>query len=136
MEKAKSRNMPFNFEYLVLICKLYKLDSQKKKSKKNKNKPDEPEVIWSNAEEEVFEEVRFLKQNIPWEFFVFIEMLPSVVTTKLFFGRWQTANLNFVSRMTLILVLVVNGMRMMLKWLHGEKFLFSMRQSWMMQLTE
>lgn len=57
MEKAKSRNMPFNFEYLVLICKLYKLDSQKKKSKKNKNKPDEPEVIWSNAEEEVFEEV-------------------------------------------------------------------------------
>lgn len=57
MEKAKGRNMPFNFEYFVLICKMYQLDSKKKKSKKNKNKPDEPEVIWSNAEEEVFEEV-------------------------------------------------------------------------------
>ncbi|XP_034256423.1 protein BCCIP homolog [Thrips palmi] len=57
MDKAKSRNMPFNFEYLILICKLYKVDSMKKKSKKNKNKPDEPAVIWSNAEEEVFEEV-------------------------------------------------------------------------------
>lgn len=57
LEKAKSRKMPFDFHYFVLICKLYKMDHTKKKSKKNKNKEAEPEILWSNAEEEVFLEV-------------------------------------------------------------------------------
>lgn len=49
--------MPFDFQYFVMICKLYKMDHGKKKSKKNKNMEPEPEVVWSNAEEEVFQEV-------------------------------------------------------------------------------
>ena len=57
IEKAKIRKMPFDFQYFVMICKLYKSDQMKKKSKKNKDKAPEPDVLWSNAEEEVFEEV-------------------------------------------------------------------------------
>lgn len=57
IEKAKSRKMPFDFQYFVMICKLYKMDHMKKKSKKNKNKEPEPEVLWSNAEEEVIQEL-------------------------------------------------------------------------------
>lgn len=57
VDKAKSRKMPFDFQYYVLICKLYKSEPKQKKSKKNKNKAPEPDVLWSNAEEEVFQEV-------------------------------------------------------------------------------
>ena len=44
MDRACRRNLPFKFNYLILICKLYKLaDSDK-------------EVIWSNPEEEIIAE--------------------------------------------------------------------------------
>lgn len=46
--------MPFDFSYYILICKLYKLETKKKKKNKAKNVP---EVIWSNQEEEFIDDV-------------------------------------------------------------------------------
>ena len=45
--------MPYNFTYLVLISKIYKLKNRKKK---NKGAPLD-EIIWSNPEEEIFAQV-------------------------------------------------------------------------------
>lgn len=61
IQRAKSKNLPFNFTYFILISKLYKVDNssqKKKKSGKNKNamKTDEQEIIWSNPEEELFDQ--------------------------------------------------------------------------------
>lgn len=50
LAKVKAKNPANDFTYLIMICKLYKM----KPSKKNKNE----QVIWSNAEEEIFDEVR------------------------------------------------------------------------------
>ncbi|XP_078048863.1 protein BCCIP homolog isoform X1 [Augochlora pura] len=57
--RATSKRMPFNFAYYVLICKLYKTEDQKvgKKSKsKKKDGTEEPTILWSNPEEEIFAE--------------------------------------------------------------------------------
>lgn len=43
--------------YFIMICKLYKLEHRNKGNKKNKT-----QIIWSNAEEELFDEV-FLLNN-------------------------------------------------------------------------
>ncbi|KAL6427410.1 hypothetical protein ACFW04_008741 [Cataglyphis niger] len=59
VKRATSRNMPFNFSYYILICKLYKSEDKKigKKSKnKNRNIGSEPSILWSNPEEEIFAE--------------------------------------------------------------------------------
>jgi len=59
LKRANSRNMPFNFSYYVLICKLYKSEdkrAEKKTKSKNKNAASEPSVLWSNPEEEIFAE--------------------------------------------------------------------------------
>ncbi|XP_077282472.1 protein BCCIP homolog isoform X2 [Temnothorax americanus] len=60
LKRATSKNMPFNFSYYILICKLYKTEDKKagKKTKnKNKNAGNEPvSILWSNAEEEIFAE--------------------------------------------------------------------------------
>lgn len=69
VKRANSRNMPFNFSYYILICKLYKSEDKKigKKSKnKNKSTNNEPLVLWSNPEEEIFAE----KATISFEFSV------------------------------------------------------------------
>uniref|UniRef100_A0A2S2PID7 Protein BCCIP n=1 Tax=Schizaphis graminum TaxID=13262 RepID=A0A2S2PID7_SCHGA len=47
----KSKNPLYNFDYLIMISKLYKM----KKDKKGKNL-EGCEVFWSNAEEEFFDE--------------------------------------------------------------------------------
>lgn len=57
MAKAKLKDPSNNFAYLIMICKLYKMKKSKKGNKKN-----ETEIIWSNAEEEVFDEVCLLKR--------------------------------------------------------------------------
>ena len=58
MKRATSKKMPFDFAYLILICKLYKPSEQeettKKKKNKRKNVNEEPEIYWSNPEEEIF----------------------------------------------------------------------------------
>ena len=57
MRRAVNKNMPYHFSYYILICKLYKTneENQKKKSKsKRKNATEEPNVMWSNPEEEIF----------------------------------------------------------------------------------
>lgn len=59
LKRAVSKNMPFNFSYYILICKLYKTEDKKvgKKAKsKNKNVGSEPSILWSNPEEEIFAE--------------------------------------------------------------------------------
>lgn len=61
VKRANSKNMPFNFSYYILICKLYKWEdnnktSGKKSKRKNKNAGNEPNILWSNREEEIFAE--------------------------------------------------------------------------------
>lgn len=59
LKRANSKNMPFNFSYYILICKLYKTEDkrvEKKTKSKNKNAGSEPSILWSNPEEEIFAE--------------------------------------------------------------------------------
>lgn len=58
IERANNRNMPFNFSYYILICKLYKSDDKKIENSKNKKKnvDNVSSVLWSNPEEEIFAE--------------------------------------------------------------------------------
>jgi len=62
LKRAISKNMPFNFAYYVLICKLYKTkDAKAGKTiqnwkNKNKNISSKPSLLWSNPEEEIFAE--------------------------------------------------------------------------------
>lgn len=58
LKRANSKNMPFNFSYYILICKLYKSEDKKAGKKKGKNKKadSEPSMLWSNPEEEIFAE--------------------------------------------------------------------------------
>ncbi|KAL0109710.1 hypothetical protein PUN28_014619 [Cardiocondyla obscurior] len=59
LKRASSKNMPFNFSYYILICKLYKTEDkkiEKKVKSKNKNTGSEPSILWSNPEEEFFAE--------------------------------------------------------------------------------
>lgn len=51
--KAKSKNPSIDFSYFIMICKLYKMKPKKKENKNNQNE----QVVWSNAEEEIFDEV-------------------------------------------------------------------------------
>lgn len=51
LTKMKTKNPETDFTYFIMICKLYKL----KQTKKNKNTHEE-QIIWSNAEEEIFDE--------------------------------------------------------------------------------
>lgn len=50
----KSKDSSYNFDYLIMISKLYKM----KKDKKGNKNLEGCEVFWSNAEEEFFDEVR------------------------------------------------------------------------------
>ncbi|PNF16571.1 hypothetical protein B7P43_G07211 [Cryptotermes secundus] len=50
--------MPYDFTYFILICKLYRSEKPQTKKKKKKKQQqsgggDEPEVVWSNLEEEI-----------------------------------------------------------------------------------
>ena len=59
IKRANSRKMPFNFSYYILICKLYKTQDkkiQKRLKNKKKDNVEEPIIIWSNPEEEIFAE--------------------------------------------------------------------------------
>ncbi|KAL6266774.1 protein BCCIP homolog [Pogonomyrmex barbatus] len=61
VKRASSRNMPFNFSYYILICKLYKYEDRNigkktKNRKKKRNAAGEPSILWSNPEEEIFAE--------------------------------------------------------------------------------
>lgn len=48
--------MPYDFQHYILISKLYKSDGSKKKKNKVTGQTD-PDILFSNAEEEVFDEV-------------------------------------------------------------------------------
>ncbi|CAG5077306.1 Similar to CG9286: Protein BCCIP homolog (Drosophila melanogaster) [Cotesia congregata] len=61
MKRAIAKKMAYDFKYYVIISKLSKPKTVTvKKSKKNKNS-EEPEDLWSNQEEEVFDEEAMCK---------------------------------------------------------------------------
>jgi len=53
--------MPYDFTYFILICKLYKSEKPQTKNKKKRQqrsgRGDEPEILWSNPEEELIDQV-------------------------------------------------------------------------------
>lgn len=49
INEAKKKKMPYDFAYLLLICKVYKLEKKKKKGAETE--------LWGNPEEEVIAEV-------------------------------------------------------------------------------
>jgi hypothetical protein len=54
--------MPYDFTYFILICKLYKSEKPQTRKKKKKQQQksggsDEPEIVWSNPEEEIINQV-------------------------------------------------------------------------------
>jgi hypothetical protein len=63
IKRACEKKMPYDFTYFILICKLYKSEkTQTKKKKKKKQQQssggsDEPEILWSNPEEELIDQV-------------------------------------------------------------------------------
>lgn len=60
VKKACDKKMAYDFAYYIFICKLYKLDGKskgKKKNRKGKNPIEDQEIIWSNPEEELLDEV-------------------------------------------------------------------------------
>jgi hypothetical protein len=64
--RACEKKMPYNFTYFIIICKLYKSKkAQTKKKKKKKQQSsggrDEPEILWSNPEEELIDQVWCVK---------------------------------------------------------------------------
>uniref|UniRef100_A0A8D8RH50 Protein BCCIP homolog n=1 Tax=Cacopsylla melanoneura TaxID=428564 RepID=A0A8D8RH50_9HEMI len=63
IQSARDKKMPYDFQYYILISKLYKTDpttTSKKKKNKQTGQP-EPDILFSNAEEEVFDEESDLK---------------------------------------------------------------------------
>ncbi|KAK0183370.1 hypothetical protein PV327_001419 [Microctonus hyperodae] len=54
MKRAVSKKMSYDFQYYILIAKLYKPKTSTKKNAKKGS--EEPEIFWSNQEEEVFNE--------------------------------------------------------------------------------
>ncbi|XP_022165391.1 protein BCCIP homolog [Myzus persicae] len=53
LSNLKSKNRSYNFNYIIMICKLYKMKKDKKKGTKSY---EDSEIIWSNGEEEFFDE--------------------------------------------------------------------------------
>ncbi|KAI5693747.1 hypothetical protein M8J75_005058 [Diaphorina citri] len=60
IQQAKDKKMPYDFQHYILISKLYKSDGSKKKKNKVTGQTD-PDILFSNAEEEVFDEEADLK---------------------------------------------------------------------------
>lgn len=62
MKRAKEKKLSFAFSYYIIICKLYKVDgavdnNKKKGGGKNRTAvPLDPDVLWSNPEEELFDQ--------------------------------------------------------------------------------
>lgn len=69
IKRANNKKMPFNFSYYILICKLYKTEDKKLEKKlkhKKRYNTEEPAILWSNPEEEIFAE----EATISFEFSV------------------------------------------------------------------
>nr|AGM32913.1 protein BCCIP-like protein [Coptotermes formosanus] len=58
MKKACQKKMPYDFTYFILICKLYKSGQPhtQKKKRQQSSGGGEPEILWSNPEEEIINE--------------------------------------------------------------------------------
>lgn len=52
LTKVKVKNPSNDYSYIIMICKLYKIKQSKKSNKNNHSE----QVVWSNAEEEIFDE--------------------------------------------------------------------------------
>lgn len=75
LAKAKCKSPSNDFSYFIIICKLYKMKQSKKANKNNQSE----QVIWSNAEEEIFDEVWFSKQQLH---------VTKIINILLFSGIW------------------------------------------------
>jgi len=53
LSKLQTKKQSYNFNYIIMICKIYKV----KKDKKGNKSYEDSEIIWSNGEEEFFDEV-------------------------------------------------------------------------------
>lgn len=55
IKKACQKKMPYDFTYFILICKLYKSGKphRQKKKRQQSGGGGEPEILWSNPEEEL-----------------------------------------------------------------------------------
>lgn len=61
IQRACDKKQPFDFSYYIFICKLYKLDEKAKNKKKKKGKTgQEQEIVWSNPEEELIDQVFYV----------------------------------------------------------------------------
>lgn len=83
----KSANPAIDFAYLIMICKLYKTKQSKKTNKTNQNEQE----VWSNAEEEIFNEVCNLKKKLHLK-----SNFNGTFCELLMCFRKQNTNLNFV----------------------------------------
>jgi protein BCP1 len=59
IKRACQKKMPYDFTYFILICKLYKSGKphRRKEKKRQSGGGDEPEILWSNPEEEIINQV-------------------------------------------------------------------------------
>lgn len=59
IKKACQKKMPYDFTYFILICKLYKSGKphRQKKKRQQSGGGGEPEILWSNPEEELINQV-------------------------------------------------------------------------------
>lgn len=56
MKRATSKKMAYKFEYYILISKLYKPENKEKIMTKKGKAVEAPQIIWSNQEDEAFDE--------------------------------------------------------------------------------
>ena len=56
MEAMSKKEPKFNFTHYLMMCKLYKIPSSKKKNANSQ----QYEVLWCNPEEEILDQVRYL----------------------------------------------------------------------------
>ncbi|XP_003246322.1 protein BCCIP homolog [Acyrthosiphon pisum] len=78
MFKLINKKQSYNFDYLIMICKLYKV----MKNKKGKKSFEDSEIIWSNGEEEFFDKAADYK----FEFCVQIDKGSRLA------GNWVTSD--------------------------------------------
>jgi hypothetical protein len=59
IKRAREKKMPYDFTYFILICKLYKSEKRqtRKKQQQQSGGGDESEIVWSNPEEEIINQV-------------------------------------------------------------------------------
>ncbi|KAK3889327.1 hypothetical protein Pcinc_006677 [Petrolisthes cinctipes] len=114
LTEAKKKDMPYEFAYLLMICKVYKLEKKKKK----KNIETE---LWGNPEEEVFAE----ESLATFEYNVKGESSMS--------GEWDEEDPQYTPFRRVIVLDASRWQEIMAKGYICEKVDMALRVSWMMK---